>query len=167
MRIASTPDRVYAALMDGPVSDRIANALLRLRGMKPRGTIRGFFAHHRFILLEEKPPRHVVFGLLGKPWHPSGGLVPCEDRRSWLSMIDGEHAAIVIGFNVRPEEGSVVLETETRIHIHDRSSRRKFSLYWFLVRPPSTLLRKRFLHAVKYHAEKQSGVVKPREERVV
>jgi hypothetical protein len=45
------------------------------------------------------------------------------------------------------------LSTETRVHIEDPGSRRKFARYWRVVRPFSGLIRVSILRAAKRRAE--------------
>jgi hypothetical protein len=54
-----------------------------------------------------------------------------------------------IDFRARP--GS--LTTETRVHVPDPVSRRKFVRYWRFVRPFSGLIRRQVLQAAKRRAE--------------
>jgi hypothetical protein len=47
--------------------------------------------------------------------------------------------------------GKTLLETETRVTCGDVASRRKFRLYWLLVRPFSGLIRRLMLRAIRKH----------------
>jgi hypothetical protein len=58
-------------------------------------------------------------------------------------------ATAVIDFRVRPG----TLATETRVHVPDPVSRRKFVRYWRVVRPFSGLIRSQVLRAAKRRAE--------------
>ena len=55
----------------------------------------------------------------------------------------------VIDFRITP--GS--LSTETRVHVADPESRRKFGRYWLVVRPFSGLIRLLMLRAARLGAE--------------
>ena len=55
----------------------------------------------------------------------------------------------VVGFRSRPGR----LSTETRVHVSDPVSRRKFQRYWRVVRPFSGLIRMSILRAAKRRAE--------------
>ena len=55
----------------------------------------------------------------------------------------------VIDFRV----GRSSLSTETRVHVGDAAARRKFRLYWLVVRPFSGLIRILLLRAARRRAE--------------
>jgi len=90
----------------------------------------------RATVLEDVPGEGLVLTLTGQFWRLRGrGAEP--------------PATAVIDFRVRP--GS--LTTETRVHVPDPVSRRKFARYWRLVRPFSGLIRVLVLRAAKRRAE--------------
>jgi hypothetical protein len=96
-----------------------------LAAMVPRATI-----------LEDVPGEGLVLKLSGQFWRLRGrGPEP--------------PATAVIDFRVLP--GS--LWTETRVHVPDPVSRRKFGHYWRIVRPFSGLIRMVVLRAAKRRAE--------------
>ena len=45
-------------------------------------------------------------------------------------------------------------KTETRVYCLDEVSRKRFKLYWMLIRPFSGLIRREILQAVKRNAER-------------
>jgi hypothetical protein len=55
----------------------------------------------------------------------------------------------VIDFRV----GCGSLSTETRVHVADPESRKRFRRYWFVVRPFSGLIRIQLLRAARRRAE--------------
>jgi hypothetical protein len=90
----------------------------------------------RATVLEDVPGEGVVLTLSGQFWRLRGrGTEP--------------PATAVIDFRALP--GS--LSTETRIHVPDPGSRRKFGRYWRVVRPFSGLIRMLVLRAAKRRAE--------------
>jgi hypothetical protein len=90
----------------------------------------------RAKVLEDVPGEGIVLGLTGQFWRLRGrGAEP--------------PATAVIDFRVR--SGS--LTTETRVHVPDPVSRRKFARYWLDVRPFSGLIRLLVLRAAKRRAE--------------
>jgi hypothetical protein len=58
-------------------------------------------------------------------------------------------ASAVVDFRLAPGR----LSTETRVHVADPVSRRKFERYWRIVRPFSGLIRMSILRAAKRRAE--------------
>jgi hypothetical protein len=90
----------------------------------------------RATVLEDVPGEGIVLGLSGRFWRLRGHSAEPP-------------ATAVIDFRVRP--GS--LTTETRVHVPDPVSRRKFARYWRVVRPFSGLIRVLLLRAAKRRAE--------------
>jgi hypothetical protein len=90
----------------------------------------------RATVLEDVPGEGLVLTLTGQFWRLRGRGTEAP-------------ATAVIDFRVRP--GS--LATETRVHVPDPVSRRKFVRYWRFVRPFSGLIRTQVLQAAKRRAE--------------
>ena len=96
-----------------------------LATMVPRGTI-----------LEDVPGEGLIVKLSGQFWRLRGRGPEAP-------------ATAVIDFRALP--GS--LATETRVHVPDPVSRRKFGHYWRIVRPFSGVIRMVVLRAAKRRAE--------------
>ena len=93
--------------------------------MVPRGTV-----------VEDTPGEGMVLSVTGQFWRLRGrGPEP--------------PATAVVGFRSRRGR----LSTETRVHVSDPVSRRKFQRYWRVVRPFSGLIRMSILRAAKRRAE--------------
>ena len=90
----------------------------------------------RATVLEDVPGEGVVLTLSGQFWRLRGSGPEAP-------------ATAVIDFRALP--GS--LATETRVHVPDQVSRRKFGRYWRIVRPFSGLIRMVVLRAAKRRAE--------------
>jgi hypothetical protein len=90
----------------------------------------------RSTVLEDVPGEGVILTLSGQFWRLRG-------------RGDGAPATAVVDFRAHP--GS--LTTETRVHVPDPRSRRKFARYWRVVRPFSGLIRVLVLRAAKRRAE--------------
>jgi hypothetical protein len=91
----------------------------------------------RATVLDDVPGEGIVLGLRGRFWRLRGrGGEP--------------EATAVVDF--RAVDGS--LTTETRVHVPDRRSRRRFARYWRLVAPFSGVTRKHVLRAAKRRAER-------------
>ena len=116
----------------------LVRALLLARGLGLRRAEDTVLASMvpRATVLEDVPGEGVVLTLSGQFWR-LGGRGPEAP------------ATAVIDFRALP--GS--LATETRVHISDPVSRRKFGHYWRIVRPFSGLIRMGVLRAAKRRAE--------------
>lgn len=90
----------------------------------------------RATVVEDVPGEGIVLSLTGHFWRLRGrGSEP--------------PARAVVDFRAVP--GS--LTTETRVHVADPGSRRKFTRYWRVIRPFSGLIRRSILRAAKRRAE--------------
>jgi hypothetical protein len=116
----------------------LVRALLLARGLglrKAEDTVLGTMVP-RATVLEDVPGEGLVLTLSGQFWRLRGRGPEAP-------------ATAVIDFRALP--GS--LATETRVHVPDPLSRRKFGHYWRIVRPFSGLIRMVVLRAAKRRAE--------------
>jgi hypothetical protein len=116
----------------------LVRALLVARGLglkRAEDTVLGAMVP-RATVLEDVPGEGVVLTLSGQFWRLRGRGPEAP-------------ATAVIDFRALP--GS--LATETRVHVPDPASRRKFGRYWRVVRPFSGLIRMVVLRAAKRRAE--------------
>lgn len=162
-QINADTQQIYRCIINIDLQDSfIINLLFGLRGMnrlfantKKPGTGIGLhsFTNNGFILLEEKPGHYVVLGLIGKFWTIAGALkkLPAADFRNFNQA---DFAKAVWSFEIfQMKNGSNILATETRIHCPDKRSRRRFAVYWKIIRPFSGLIRKEMLRLIKKSAE--------------
>ena len=109
-----------------------------------------------FGKLAEEPGREVVLGIEGRFWRPLGNLDPF-DRTSFERPVEPGRARAAWSFALEPAGvGRTRLTTETRVLCGDPRSRRKFKLYWLLVRPGSGWIRRAILASVAREAGRQS-----------
>ena len=116
----------------------LVRALLLARGLglrRAEDTVLGMMVP-RATILEDVPGEGLVLTLSGQFWRLRGRGPEAP-------------ATAVIDFRALP--GSLV--TETRVHVIDPLSRRKFGRYWRIVRPFSGLIRMGVLQAAKRRAE--------------
>jgi imidazolonepropionase-like amidohydrolase len=93
----------------------------------------------RATVLEDVPGEGIVLSLTGQFWRLRGrGPEPS--------------ATAVVEFRASPGR----LSTETRIHVPDPVSKRRFARYWRVVRPFSGLTRILVLRAAKRRAERST-----------
>jgi hypothetical protein len=137
--VAVDPVRADRALREVTFKEvPLVRALLLARGLglrRAEDTVLGAIVP-RATVLEDVPGEGVVLTLSGQFWR-LGGRGPEAP------------ATAVIDFRALP--GS--LATETRVHVPDPVSRRKFGRYWRIVRPFSGLIRMVVLRAAKRRAE--------------
>jgi hypothetical protein len=137
--VAAEPVRADRALREVTFKEvPLVRGLLLARGLglrKAEDTVLAAMVP-RATVLEDVPGEGLILTLSGQFWRfrGSGPEAP---------------ATAVIDFRALP--GS--LATETRVHVPDPVSRRKFGHYWRVVRPFSGLIRMRVLRAAKRRAE--------------
>ena len=137
--VAVDPVRADRALREVTFKEvPLVRALLVARGLglrRAEDTVLGAMVP-RATVLEDVPGEGVVLTLSGQFWRLRGRGPEAP-------------ATAVIDFRALP--GS--LATETRVHVPDSVSRRKFGRYWRIVRPFSGLIRMVVLRAAKRRAE--------------
>lgn len=121
--------------------DRFIELLLRLRGLKPRGSIEDFMAANGFTVLERTPTTYVV-GLLVR-----GHRLPLAGPDAWQAAGPDHAIRIAADFRAEPIAGGSRVITETRVSAASTRALRGFRLYWLIVGPFSKLIRRRWLRA--------------------
>ena len=108
-----------------------------------------------FVMLKEEPERELVLGTVGQFWKITGQSFKLTNVDEFLTFDRPNYAKAAMNFTISkgPQYGDVTVRTETRIYLPDRASRRKFALYWVLIRFGSGLIRRMWLRTVKRVAE--------------
>ena len=111
------------------------------------------FGLHDFIPLGRDTDRELAFGLVGRFWEASGGLIRVE-ASAFRAFSTPKVAKLVMTFVAEPDGRSGTrLKTRTCVHCPDDASRRSFTPYWVLIRIPSGLIRRMLLRRIKQLAE--------------
>jgi hypothetical protein len=106
------------------------------------------FERMGFRVVAEEPGSELVVAGIGRFWKPSGGLRRVKDREHFTAFAEPGYAKVAFNFRLSGGE----LSTETRIAGTDPQARRRFKLYWLLVRPGSGLIRHEWLRAIARQA---------------
>jgi hypothetical protein len=168
--IDAPPERVFTALKELTTAELSPLVFLlfniralpaRLLGKQYSGSFQsGPFLEqmHKggFIPLAEEPGRKVVFGLVGQFWKSTGGIAPnIPDAAAFLAFNDPDFAKVAANLAVSVDKlGCTHCSTETRIHVPEQSTRRKFAFYWRIIAPGSAFIRVLWLRAIKRRTEK-------------
>ena len=151
--VAAPASAVWAALHRADFASAwYVRGLLMLRGLRRptearRLTLDRLIAGG-FIVLGERAGREIALGLIGRFWTPSGGRVRVTPG-AFRAFASRGNAKAVWTFCVEPDGATRTrLSTETRVVCTDAVSRRRFRLYWLIVRPFSGLIRRAMLAAV-------------------
>jgi hypothetical protein len=147
--VAAEPAAVLAALDEVTWAEApVFGLLMVLRAGRLRGRSRPIldgFTGIGFAELE-RDGEEVVFGGIGRPWSPSGGMVTGRDFAAF-----DEPGWAKMAVNFRAAGGA--LSTETRVWLTDERARRLFRGYWTVIRPFSGVTRRSWLAAIRRRAE--------------
>ena len=149
-----------AALQPGVSEDPWARRFIQLRELpdRLRGALGGHsrlaaqapFGINNFTLLGRDGDREIALGLVGKFWQADYGQVRIADADSFANFSEPGFAKLVLNFSTRSaSDGGTWLHTETRVFCNDSTSLRRFTPYWWLIRPVSGLIRQRLLTRVR------------------
>ncbi len=168
--VNAAPERVFTALKELTAADisPLVFLLLDIRSLPARllrksvpGSVHdGPFLEQLyrggFIPLAEEPNCEIVFGLVGQFWKLTGGDAPhIPDAAAFLAFNDPAFAKVAANLAVSVDrQGRTRCSTETRIHVPEPSTRRKFAFYWRIISMGSALIRVLWLRAIKRKAEK-------------
>jgi hypothetical protein len=173
VKVDATPEQVFAAIKELTPAELspIIFWMLNLRSLpaKLMGKTPPSVTHQSkpfldqlyeggFIQLAEKPGGEIIFGLVGQFWKLTGGEDPdIPDPQAFLTFDDPAFAKVAANLAVTMDEkGHTHCSTETRVHVPDLGTRRKFAFYWRIISMGSAFIRVLWLRAIKKKAEKQS-----------
>jgi hypothetical protein len=142
--VRATPERAYDVVANADLSRGwIIRMLMALRGItKPTRSM--------FSIAAEDPPRELVLGIEGPFWRPT-----CKPYApDFGAPVPPDVARAAWNFFIEPiDDARVRVTTETRI-LCGEHARRRFALYWLLVRPGSGLIRRLMLRTIRREAER-------------
>lgn len=114
---------------------------------------RASFGMDNFTLLEQQDYQELAFGLAGQFWKADYGQAPLSDAEAFLAFCEPASARLLLSFRAQKLDNSHTrLTTETRIFCQDPQAKRKFTPYWYLIRPVSGLIRQRMLRTISQRA---------------
>lgn len=142
---------VWQACLTITLADlRVTRPLMILRGlgekMQPHCTVLDHMPPQR-------PPHDLLMGLIF-PTHGKLRDIVQPDSISALNAAQGPgliRQAVVI--RLQAVSGGTLLSTETRAIANDDAARRRFAIYWRLIRPASGLIQHDILRAIARQAE--------------
>lgn len=110
-----------------------------LRGQAP-------FGIDNFTLLGREGDHEIALGLIGKFWQMDYGQFCIAGPEHFAQFDEPGFAKLVLNFTTSTSGGHTCwLRTETRVLCNDQASLRRFTPYWWLIRPVSGLIRQRLL----------------------
>lgn len=101
-------------------------------------------------LLYRKDREVAIAGAIARPWQLRPSKKPVADLPSFVEFADPGWTKYLTEFRVEPglSRNQCTLSTETRGLSTDDHARRRFRLYWTLIRLPSGLIRRDILRSV-------------------
>ncbi|AQW29662.1 hypothetical protein ACKZDW_19710 [Ralstonia syzygii subsp. celebesensis] len=165
IRIAAPPGRVLDLVPRLDVADfPLAKLFLHLRALPARVAafagaetgarrVDATFGLHDFTVLGRDGDRECAFGLVGRFWEPTGGLIRVA-ADDFHGFSEPGVAKLVMTFVAEPCDGAgTLLTTRTCVHCPDQATRRRFAPYWYLIRVPSGWIRRMLLLRIRQLAE--------------
>lgn len=101
-------------------------------------------------LLYRKDREVAIAGAIARPWQLQSSKKPVADLTSFVEFVEPGWTKYLTEFRVEPglSRNQCTLSTETRGLSTDNQARRRFRLYWTLIRLPSGLIRRDILRSV-------------------
>lgn len=140
--------------------DPLVRAAIRLREMPARLFGCGRQRHldlTDFTVLERRGDTALIYGLIGAFWQADYGLCDIPSTDAFLTPRHDDVCKLALGFSIQQgPHGTRRLVTETRVLCVTDRARRRFTPYWYLIRPVSGLIRRRMLTAIREQSETSS-----------
>jgi len=155
-RVAAPPEWVAEAVSLCRLG-RAASVLFKVRGVRlPPGSIRDVLVGSGFTVLAERPGVEMVAGTTGQFWalREQAHMEAPADLEAFRAFDRPGWAKGAVSIRLEPfDGGSTRLTTETRVQCVDDAAKRRFAVYWLLIRPFGGWLRRYFLRRVARMAE--------------
>lgn len=143
VEVATSPSQALATLLGAPIApDRLVAMLFALRRLHRTGPIGQALQASGFLLLEHSSQVHVV-GLLVR----GGRRQPLTGPAEWPRTTEAGTLRMAAAFWTEASSRGACLRTETRVDGRGRLTWLAFRLYWLVVAPFSSLIRRRWLRA--------------------
>ena len=151
-----SPARLMAEAVNyRPENDRFFRYAIQLRELPMRlfqrstSSTKASFGMDNFTLLHRDGATEVVYGLAGKFWHADFGQAPVTDGEAFQRFCEAGSVKLAISFTCQHlESGLTRITTQTRVHCLDRQALKRFTPYWYTIRPVSGMIRRRMLQAI-------------------
>ena len=158
--VSARPESVWQACLDARMGELlITRPLMLLRGL-------GRGLGQNGVILETMPPRRIAMTprdeiLMGLIFPTHGKLSLIRQPGSISGLNDARGAGLVrqvVNVRLQATPDGTLLSTETRAIANDDQARRRFALYWALIRPASGLIRHDILRAIARRADGRTRI---------
>jgi len=158
--IQAAPTQVWQALstlrLDQLTVSRPVFALRHL-GTRPASAGKPLFTDGPVRMLETTAPTYAVGGAVARPWQRHPERLEVASLNEFAGFEEPGWTKYLTDFHLEPCDGGVQLTTETRGYSTDDGARRRFALYWALIRPASGLVRRDMLVTISRLATRPSS----------
>src|ERR1700680_1843071 len=165
IQVAAAPSRVYQAIKDVTPDEiaffKVLTGMRRFGQPSPEGilnapgneSVLNVALQTSFVLLADQPNREVVLG--SAVIVPAGYQTDPETFRNEFKLVVAPGFGLTaFNFFIEPSGANTsILTTETRVYATDLPRQKRFSAYWRVIYPGSTLIRHMWLRAIKNRAE--------------
>jgi hypothetical protein len=133
-------------------SSPIIRILFFLRGL-PSKMVTGIdgVKEMGFTVLRHIDQEEILLGLIGQFWKSKGEIQKFKPQE-FKSFNDPAFAKATWNFKIIGESAPYKVETETRIACPDLVTQKKFSRYWWIIKPFSGVIRMEMLRAIRKNA---------------
>ncbi|NKB44782.1 MAG: hypothetical protein GKS03_10945 [Alphaproteobacteria bacterium] len=155
--VLGTPEQVFASVEAMDLSDsRIARTLMRLWRIPAKLVMKNVSDRNMsvddFLPLICTPPTDLVRGLIGGSNSPKDKAT--VDAAAFRAFNQPGCIKLAWAFWLTDlGDNRVRVDTETRVLCTDKKTLRGFTVYWYIIRPWSGLIRLRLLASIKRHTE--------------
>ncbi len=149
--IAASPTRVWQALTTLRLDQlTLTRPLLAVRhlGMQAAMPTKPLFTHGPVRMIEVLAPTYALGGTIARPWQRQPAHRDVTSLNEFTGFDEPGWTKYLTDFHLEPRAGGVQLTTETRGYSTNDQARRRFALYWALIRPASGLVRRDMLATV-------------------
>ncbi len=156
--VDATVEATWTALTTLTLADlTITRPLVVLRHLgQSAGAHKALLTDGPVGLLYREDRKVAIAGAIARPWQLQPSKKSVADLPSFLQFADPGWTKYLTEFRVEPglSRNRCTLSTETRGLSTDERARRRFRLYWTLIRLPSGLIRRDILRSVARTATK-------------
>lgn len=156
--IDASPEQVWQALTTLTLDQlTLTRALVAIRhiGAHPATPAKPLFTDGPVRMFEITPSAYAVGGAVARPWQHRPARSDIASLEEFARFTQPGWTKYLTDFHLQPGNGGVQLTTETRGYSTDSRARRRFAVYWALIRPASGLVRRDMLATVRRRATPQ------------
>ncbi len=149
--IDASPAQVWQALTTLTLDQlTLTRPLVAIRhlGARTATPAKPLLTHGPVQMLEIASPTYAVGGAIARPWQHRPERRDIASLAEFTSFDQPGWTKYLSDFHLEPSNDGVRLTTETRGYSTDDWARRRFALYWALIRPASGLIRRDMLATV-------------------